>query len=98
MTAVSIHSHTFFLLLFFLFVAAASLISAMTAAVILLTCAGCAKENKYVNVGVEMSTAGMSLYLTNTVNGFQKISNYVFFPASSQESVDKIRQEKQGTD
>jgi hypothetical protein len=73
-------------------------LAVLTAAVILLTCAGCAKENKYVNVGVEMSTAGMSLYLTNTVNGFQKISNYVFFPASPQESVDKIRQEKQGID
>ncbi len=73
-------------------------LAVLTAAVILLTCAGCAKENKYVNVGVEMSTAGMSLYLTNTVNGFQKISNYVFFPTSPQESVDKIRQNKQGID
>ncbi len=63
-----------------------------------LLSAGCAKENKYVNVGVEMSTAGMSLYLTNTVNGFQKVSNYVFFPSSPQDSLDKIRQEKQGTD
>ena len=60
--------------------------------------AGCAKENKYVNVGVEMSTAGMSLYLTNTVQGFQKISNYVFFSPSSQDSLDKIRQDKQGID
>ena len=32
-----------------------------------LLLAGCGKENKYVNVGVNMSTAGMSLYLTNTV-------------------------------
>ena len=65
---------------------------------IMLSVSGCAKENKYVNVGVEMSTAGMSLYLTNTVNGFQKISSYVFFSQSSQESLDKIRQEKQGID
>lgn len=65
--------------------------------VILIT-AGCAKENKYVNIGVNMSTAGMSLYLTNTVNGFEKISNYVYFATSSQDSLDKIRQEKQGID
>ncbi len=59
---------------------------------------GCAKENKYVNIGVEMSTAGMSLYLTNTVNGFQKLSNYVFFAESSEDALDKIRQDKQGID
>ena len=64
----------------------------------LLLCAGCASENKYVNVGVEMSTAGMSLYLTNTVNGFQKVSNYVFFSPSPQDSLDKLRREKQGID
>ncbi|MBP5330326.1 MAG: hypothetical protein J6Y89_00550 [Lachnospiraceae bacterium] len=63
-----------------------------------LLCAGCAKENKYVNLGVEMSTAGMSLYLTNTVNGFQKISNYVFFAESSQDAIDKISLDKQGID
>ena len=60
--------------------------------------AGCAKENKYVNLGVEMSTAGMSLYLTNTVNSFQKISNYVFFAESSQDAIDKISLDKQGID
>ena len=75
--------------------AAAALIAL---AILLLTFPGCAKENKYVNVGVEMSTAGMSLYLTNTVNGFRKISNYVFFSPSPQDSLDKIRQEKQGID
>ena len=68
------------------------------AAAVVFCFAGCAKENKYVNVGVEMSTAGMSLYLTNTVNGFQKISNYVFFSPSSEASLDKLRQEKQGID
>ena len=72
-------------------------VAALVLAVVLLS-AGCAKENKYVNVGVEMSTAGMSLYLTNTVNGFRKVSNYVFFPSSPQDSLDKIRQEKQGID
>ncbi len=60
--------------------------------------AGCAKENKYVNLGVEMSTAGMSLYLTNMVNSFQKISNYVFFAESSQDAIDKISLDKQGID
>ena len=75
--------------------AAAAVLAGLT---VLLLSAGCAKENKYVNVGVEMSTAGMSLYLTNTVNGFQKISNYVFFSPSSGESLDKLRQEKQGID
>lgn len=75
------------------------LVSAFLVAAAVVSCfAGCAKENKYVNVGVEMSTAGMSLYLTNTVNGFQKISNYVFFSPSSEASIDKLRQEKQGID
>ena len=60
--------------------------------------AGCAKENKYVNIGVDMSTAGMSLYLTNTVNGFQTISNYVFFSGSADETMEKIRLDKQGID
>ncbi len=72
--------------------------AAVMALILLLSLAGCAKENKYVNVGVEMSTAGMSLYLTNTVHGFQKISTYVFFSTSAQESLDKLRQEKQGID
>ena len=75
------------------------LVSALLIAAAVVFCfVGCAKENKYVNVGVEMSTAGMSLYLTNTVNGFQKISNYVFFSSSSEASIDKLRQEKQGID
>ena len=47
--------------------------AALLALSILFLSAGCAKENKYVNVGVDMSTAGMSLYLNNTVNGFQQI-------------------------
>ena len=72
--------------------------AAVLAAVLLLLSVGCAKENKYVNVGVEMSTAGMSLFLTNTVNGFQKVSSYVFFSPSSGDSLDKLRQEKQGID
>ena len=71
--------------------------AALVLALILLL-AGCAKENKYVNVGVETSTAGMSLYLTNTVHGFQKISNYVFFSPFSEAALEKLRQEKQGID
>ena len=77
---------------------AGRVLAAALAALIVLCAAGCAKENKYVNVGVEMSAAGMSLYLTNTVNGFQRISNYVFFSPSSEASLDKLRQEKQGID
>ena len=72
--------------------------AAAFALAVLLLFAGCAKENKYVNVGVETSTAGMSLYLTNTVNGFQKVSNYVFFSPSSVDSLERLRQEKQGID
>lgn len=59
---------------------------------------GCAKENKYVNVGVEMSTPGLSLYLTNTAAGLEKISTYVFFPEDEDETFDKISKNKQGID
>ena len=59
---------------------------------------GCGKENKYVYIGVDMSTPGMSLYLTYTANGFKKVSNYVFFPESAEESIEKIRMAKQGID
>lgn len=60
--------------------------------------AGCGKENKYVNVGIEMSTAGLSLYLTNTAVGLEKISTYVFFPENADETFDKISKDKQGID
>ena len=73
-------------------------IAAAVVLMIAVLSTGCAKENKYVNLGVEMSTAGMSLYLTNTVNSFQKISNYVFFAESSQDAIDKISLDKQGID
>ncbi len=72
--------------------------AALLVVFIMAALSGCAKENKYVNVGVEMSTAGLSLYLTNTVNGFQKISNYVFFANSAEEAMEKIRLDKQGID
>ncbi|MCR5310268.1 MAG: hypothetical protein K6E32_02475 [Lachnospiraceae bacterium] len=59
---------------------------------------GCGKENKYVNVGVNMSTAGMSLYLTNTVQGFSKVSSYVLFAENSEEAVERVRMKKHGID
>lgn len=59
---------------------------------------GCAKENKYVNVGVEMSAAGLSLYLTNTAAELEKISTYVFFPEDEDETFEKIGKDKQGID
>ena len=75
------------------------MIAAALAAVLALTLlAGCAKENKYVRLGVEMSTAGMSLYLTNTAVGPEKLSNYVFFAESPEECLEKLALEKQGID
>lgn len=65
---------------------------------VLVLCVGCGKENKYVNVGVEMSTPGLSLYLTNTAVGLEKISTYVFFPENPDETFDKISRDKQGID
>lgn len=65
---------------------------------VLSLCIGCGKENKYVNVGVEMSTAGLSLYLTNTAVGLEKISNYVYFPDEKDETFEKIAKDKQGID
>ncbi len=73
-------------------------LSLVIIAVLLVFGIGCGKENKYVNIGVNMSTEGMSTYLTYTANGFKKVSNYVFFSESSEASLDKIRMEKQGID
>lgn len=73
-------------------------------AIILVVCiagtmlTGCGKENKYVNVGVEMSTAGMSLFLTNTAQELQKISTYVFFSDGPESTLDKLGRDKQGID
>lgn len=72
--------------------------AAVILVLVLVLCAGCAKENKYVNVGVEMSTAGLSLYLTNTAAELEKISTYVFFPENDSEIFDKISKDKQGVD
>ncbi len=65
---------------------------------IILIGTGCGKENKYVNVGVNMSTEGLSLYLTNTANKFKNVSTYVFFSGSSEESMEKLCLKKQGID
>lgn len=63
-----------------------------------LTISGCGKENKYVNVGIEESTPGLSLYLTNTAKGLEKISTYVFFSTDMDETFEKISMDKQGID
>ena len=76
----------------------ACVVPVMLITIVMLAFSGCAKENKYVNAGVNMSTAGMSLYLTDVANGFLNVSSYVFFAESSEEALDKIRQEKQGID
>ena len=73
-----------------------ALILSILLSALLLT--GCGKENKYVNVGVNMTTPGMSLYLTNVANELQKISTYVFFAESSEDSIEKISLDKQGID
>lgn len=65
---------------------------------VMLLFTGCGKENKYVNVGVEMSTAGLSLYLTNTAKSLEKISTYVFFSTDIDETFEKISKDKQGID
>ncbi len=72
----------------------------LAAAVLLTTVfgAGCGKENKYVRVGVSMSTEGISLYLTSLAKGFKKVSDYVFFSESTEESLEKLRNDKQGID
>ncbi len=66
--------------------------------VALLLLSGCGKENKYVNIGIEESTAGLSLYLTNTAKGLEKISNYVFFSTDMNETFEKLSKDKQGID
>lgn len=76
-----------------------SVISVLLILVLVLTlCTGCAKENKYVNVGVEMSTAGLSLYLTNTAQKLESISTYVFFSDDIDETFEKISKDEQGID
>ena len=65
---------------------------------VLLMFSGCGKENKYVNVGIEESTSGLSLYLTNTAKELEKISTYVFFSTDMDETFDKISRDKQGID
>lgn len=70
----------------------------ITLALVLTILTGCGKENKYVNVGVGMSTPGLSLYLTNTAVELEKIATYVFFPQDPADIFDKIGRDKQGID
>ncbi len=65
---------------------------------VILLFAGCGKENKYVNVGVEESTAGLSLYLTNVAKSLGGVSTYAFFPEDVDEVFEKINLNKQGID
>lgn len=74
------------------------IVTALTLILGMFVLTGCAKENKYVNVGVEMSTAGLSLYLTNTAKELEKISTYVFFSTDMDETFEKMSMDKQGID
>lgn len=58
---------------------------------------GCAKENKYVNVGVYYSTDALSLYLSGTANSLLNVSTYVYFSDSIEMTIDKITKQKQAT-
>jgi hypothetical protein len=59
---------------------------------------GCAKENKYVNVGVYYSTDALSLYLSGAANSLLKGSTYVYFSDGYQMTLNKITRQKQGID
>lgn len=59
---------------------------------------GCGKENKYVNMGVQMSTDGISLCLTGYTNSLQGVSNYVFFSEGPEATVSKITRDAQNID
>lgn len=60
-----------------------------------LTFAGCGKENKYVKMGVNDGTDGMSLMLTGYTHSLQGVSNYVFFAKDVDETLDKINLDAQ---
>ncbi len=59
---------------------------------------GCAKENKYVNVGVYYSTDALSLYLSGAANSLLKGSTYVYFSDGAEMTLSKITRQKQGID
>ena len=59
---------------------------------------GCAKENKYVNLGVYYSTDALSLYLSGVANSLLKVSTYVYFSYDIEMNINKITRQKQGID
>ncbi|NLO38291.1 MAG: hypothetical protein GX115_02290 [Ruminiclostridium sp.] len=59
---------------------------------------GCAKENKYINLGVYYSTDALSLYLSGAANSLLKVSTYVYFSDGYEMTLDKITSQKQGID
>lgn len=59
---------------------------------------GCAKENKYLNLGVYYSTDALSLYLSGVANSLLKVSTYVYFSDDIEMSINKITRQKQGID
>jgi hypothetical protein len=65
---------------------------------ILCTFSGCAKENKYINLGAYYSTDSLSLYLTGVANSLLKVSTYVYFSDDINMTMDKLDREKQGID
>lgn len=60
-----------------------------------LTFTGCGKENKYVKMGVNDTTGGMSLMLTGYTHSLQGVSNYVFFAKDADETLEKINLDAQ---
>lgn len=70
----------------------------LVALLLLGSLCACGKENKYVNVGVEMSVPGMSLYLTNTANKLESISTYMYMEETAEATVAKLSKDKQGID
>lgn len=59
---------------------------------------GCAKENKYVNLGVYYSTDALSLYLSGAANSLLNVSTYVYFSDDIEMNINKITRQKQGID
>lgn len=70
----------------------------LLAVMMMLLLTGCGKENKYVNMGVEMSTDGISLCLTGYTNSLQNVSNYVFFSDGPEATISKITRDAQNID
>lgn len=65
---------------------------------VMLVFTGCGKENKLVNAGLEESTAGMSLFLTNKAKGFESMTTYIFLSTDMDEKFERLSQNKQGID